>query len=814
MRPVAGGGDKYREDEESDLFSVKPYNSGTSIPVIERVPKTKEEIRRARLLRITYAALAIAALVFAVWLFFYISHLRAITAAVEGASDDGRVATIREALELLEGEDDPESRAISLRLRAMLVLSGEQEATEPIAEGLRALPADDPDVARERGIAETYLALARGDLAAARQHASAVVARGDYKAEAARSRALAARFVGNLEQALDSARLATDERPEAPRHVALFAELTARAGRTEAAIARLDRLPDEYQNAATRIARARILDNTGADGAQVTRLAQQVLEDEAATFHEKAWARLLLARASAAQGDRVTARRHLDQASEVAPPGDELFTLGLIEAALRIDADHLAQQVAQRLPSPLSVDAGRRAQLSAELALARHDLRGAAANLENAPEGARTALARARLLEARGQYERARTLYEQAAGEPAYRVPATAHLAAMELRQGNAAASAERITPLLAEHENHPDIVPVAVDAQLGLHQPQRAMELVAPALEAHPEDVRLLAAKAHVEMALAQWEQALQTLDRALGIQADDADLHADRGRAARELSRLEVAREAFDRALELSASHPGALIGRLELDLVEFRPTDARPIMDRIDRAEVHSLEVERLRGRLLNMEIAGQSGITAVRTALRTYPDDRTLQMSLSWLYMQAENYTAAVRGFGRLASGDTPDIEAVLGRVLAQIRMRAPARSTIDGLIEGGLDESTLAVPVRAQFHAILGRLAHAEDNRTVATQEAQRALEIDPKNSEAHLLLADLANEREADDTRELELALEGVHPSSRPLGVLAIRAEQVNDALCQYAQRYRRAAPSGQYARGIARVIRDCRREN
>jgi tetratricopeptide (TPR) repeat protein len=800
-----------REDDESDLFSTRPYDSGTSIPVIVKVPLTKEEIQRKRLLRITYAAIGVVTVAFLIWLAFYLQHAWAIERAVEAASSDGRNASIREAIELLEGEDDAESQAIQLRLRSMLVLSGEEEPTEPIATALAALP-NDSDVQRERGIAETYLALARGDLAAARQKASEIVARGGYAAEAARARALAARFVGNVEQAQAAARIAVDLQPEAPRHVALLAELMARAGQTEQALARLDQLPDAAENAAVHIARARIMDNTGANGAQMTQLAQRVLEDEAATMHEKAWARLLLARAAAADGDRITARRHLDQASEVAPPGDELFTLGLTEAALRIDAEHLAQQVAQRLPSPLSVDAGRRAQLSAELALSRHDLRAAASAIEHCPAGARTSLARGRLLEARAQIDRARALYEEAAQDAGYRVPATVHLAAMELAQGNAAAAVERIAPMLEEHPNHSDVVPVAVEAQLGLRQPQRAMELVAPALDAHPEDVRLLGAKAHVQMALAQWEQALETLDTALRIQSDDADLHADRGRAARELSRLEVAREAYDAALALNESHPAALIGRLELDLVQQRPADGVPILERIDRAEVRSVTVERLRGRLLAMRVAGQSGVNAVRTAARDHADDYSIVMSLGWLYMQAEQYSIAVRTFGRVIQGDTPPLEAVLARVLAQVRMRAaaPARSALEAATEG-LDETTLEPAVRAELHAVLGRIAQADDQRALAQQEAQRALEIDRNNSEAHLILADLLADREQDDSAELSAALVGPHPASRPLGSLAIREEQVNDTTCEYAERYRDAAPAGQYARGVARVLRDCR---
>ncbi|MCA9606911.1 MAG: hypothetical protein KC619_14995, partial [Myxococcales bacterium] len=170
--------------ESSDLFSVTAYSSGTSIPVIDKVPETKEEIRRRRIVRITWAVIAVATIAAGTWLYFYVSHRIAVTEAMEQASDDGRVASARAALELMEGDHDPTSRAMALRLRAMLVLSGEDEDADAIGAALSTLPTDDYDVARERGVAETYLALARGDLSAAMETASAIVAtHGDHKAE-------------------------------------------------------------------------------------------------------------------------------------------------------------------------------------------------------------------------------------------------------------------------------------------------------------------------------------------------------------------------------------------------------------------------------------------------------------------------------------------------------------------------------------------------------------------------------------------------------------------------------------------------------
>lgn len=153
---------KTRNDEDSDLFSVRSYQSGTAIPKIEKVPLTKEEIRKRILLRIMYGVIAAATVASGIWLYLYLAHLGAVKDSVHAASDDGRVESIRAALAVLESDDDAMAQALRLRLRSMLVLAGEAEGTEPIASALEALPSDDDDVARERGIATTYLALARG----------------------------------------------------------------------------------------------------------------------------------------------------------------------------------------------------------------------------------------------------------------------------------------------------------------------------------------------------------------------------------------------------------------------------------------------------------------------------------------------------------------------------------------------------------------------------------------------------------------------------------------------------------------------------
>src|SRR5690606_22136170 len=138
-----------------------------------------------------------------------------------------------------------------------------------------------------------------------------------------------------------------------------------------------------------------------------------------------------------------------------------------------------------------------------------------------------------------------------------------------------------------------------------------------------------------------------------------------------------------------------------------------------------------------------------------------------------------------------------LDAILARALAQIRMRAsnPARAVLEN-VTAGLDETTLTPRVRGELHAVLARLALADDQKATATREAELALTHDRYTSEAHNVLAEVIGDR--DEAAALEhyvASLRGYHPSSRPLAVLSMRVEPVDDTACDRARRYRAAAP-------------------
>jgi len=87
--------------------------------------------------------------------------------------------------------------------------------------------------------------------------------------------------------------------------------------------------------------------------------------------------------------------------------------------------------------------------------------------------------------------------------------------------------------------------------------------------------------------------------------------------------------------------------------------------------------------------------------------------------------------------------------------------------------------------------------------------ANEALEHDPEEASAHLLLANVAIERSEDPIESLRHAVEGHAPPPEALGRLATRLDAGEEA-CQLATRYLEVAPSGYDAADVRRVAARC----
>ena len=732
-----------------------------------------------------------------------------IQAAVHEATDDGLRTSLDEAIELAAAHDDDDAEHVALRARLLATAAlehGEEVADE--AQALLNQLGSEETALPDARIATAYLALVRGNVQAAQQAVSDVA---EDSAELWRARALVAAAAKDVPRAVPAARAAVTERPTSPRHVALLAMLMALNRDTAAALEALDGVPGGESSPAVRLTRARILLESGSDPRRAAAEATAVIEElgETASPKQKAWAHLVRARQAAFfSGDEATALEQARAAAGLRPSHDESFALSLAETFLRVAAPEEAQQVIAELPEQ-SQEPQRRAKLVAEVALANDDLEAAEAALEAADDDARTAFLRGRIREERGQLGEARALYERAMQDPRESVRARARLGAIELEQGHADRAVELLDPAREREPSNLDVIPVLVRALLETDRADRAEEVVRVALSLREGSVELLEAKARVALAQGALEEALESLRQVAERREHDPEVHTTLGDAARRAGKTDEARAAYEKALELDEEQVSALLGLAQLAVEEGNVERADELLERAREAGASGEGLDRARAQILVLQGAGMEAIETLEELAEGSEDSR-LWVALGRAQLQAEQDRAAMRTFQRALDLNDDEPEAHLG--LAHLQTRAGQLSRVArsiGEAERAARRRGLGSEFDARILAARGRLRFELGDFDDATAKAEAAIEKDPRASEAHLLLANIAIEEGDDPIPHLRAAVEGRAPLPEALGRLASRLR--GEEACELARRYMRAAPRGYDAPDVQDVLDRCR---
>lgn len=734
-----------------------------------------------------------------------------IAAAAEQAGDDGLKSSLDHAIELAEAhdDDDPEDLALRSRLLATATLEHGEDHVEKIQGLLGQLDSDEQNLPDAR-VANAYIRLARGDVEGARTALGMSV---DENTELFRARALTAAAAADVARALPEARAAVSQRPSSPRHVALFALLTAEHGDAQAALTALDRVPGAEESPDVRIARARVLLESGGDPQAAQEQATAVLGalSDRATPPQKAWAHLVRARQAVQAGESTTALTEADAALAIAPAGSEEFLLLLAETYLQERAGDRAARVIERLPEQ-SFQRGRRAALVAEAAIETSDLDRAEASLREAAPGAHTDYLKGRLAEARGRLSEARELYERAASAREEFVRARARLGAIELATGNPARAVEMLQPA---HELGPfdlEVVPLIARAYVASGQMDRALEAVRVALRQRRGAPELIVAKAQIDLARGNANEALEALRGVVRTRRDDPEIHTALGEAARQVGHVAEARRAFDRAIELRPGHMPALIGLADLAL-DGRELEAaeRAITRAREAGSEGGIALDRVQARLHALRGAGNEAVEAVQGLARS-SEDTVLWTCLGQVLAQAERNQEAERAFQRALRLDGQQPDALLGLATVQIRLGALGRvpSTI-GAAERAGQSRGMGAAFEARLLAVRGALRFEYGSFDDAAALARQALEKDESSPPAHLLLAVIAIERGEDPREELRRAVAGQAPAAEAIGRLAVTLGRGDEA-CELAGRYMRMAPRGVDAPDVSAVVARCPR--
>ncbi len=803
-----------RDDPPSDLIKL---DSGiASIPDhVEFVP-TPEEIRQARILRIlkiTGAAVAIAAIVFGTYGF--VRH-RSRSAAIAEACRHGRVDAFESALALT----DDEGTAGWLRgAGALTKVEGELDAAA-LESVQRAASAGSIDAK----LAGAYAALLAGDAAKAHAEAEGLTLAGDLAPEIIFVQSLAAEASGRVEHAVARASLAHQLHPDSTRYLARWAIALVRAGHPDDAIARLGRASGDSPDVA--LARARAELAKGGDPAPANASARRVLDDASATPAERGWASLVTGLGHLVTGDRTAATAAIDEARGKVPVADEHFRLRLAEALLALgraaDAEAALAPVAERAESS---DPALRALVRGRIALAQDDVAKAAEVLRGMPNVPERAFLEAGVAEGQGSLDQASEAYLGAARVPALRATALAHAVRVEIAREQPEAAVRHAEALLAENPNHPDYVPVAIDAFAANADLARARTLLDAAARAHGEDLRIEHARGRLHLAAAEWDRALAVLGAVAERTPNDSAVQVDLGDAARRSGDAARAEAAYARAIELRPKSVPALLGLLELALDRADVDASREKLERID-ALVRSSDDPRLlhlRARYLVASGAGDAGIDILEPALRVHRRDGALRVAVGELCLQAEQYAQAARYFDaalRLEGVDPREALAGIALAHALGRRLGTAERALEQALEQASTESAdpatrfprtpaALAAIEARQLVTQGRLDLLEDHGAAARRSVARALERAPQHGDALLLDAELAVAAETITPDQLRRAWLGRPRQPRAAGRLAI-ALGAGDEGCALARAYLAAAPRGEHASEVRAVANQC----
>jgi tetratricopeptide (TPR) repeat protein len=782
--------------ESSDLFKVEDHR-GSLAPVAE-VLLPPEEIRRQKVRRVVIAVSATLLAAATAYTVYYFVHASAVESSALAAGDRGREADVREALDTLGGSEMPGLRA---RLEAMSALAGDA-TLEAASAALDVVPEGDEEQASERLKAETYLHLARGDVAAAVAASSRLIARGTFAAETAHARSLAALANADASSALAEAQAATSVRTDAPRYVAQLGIASACAGDVEGAFGALERA----SGPAIDLARARVSSIARREGA--SEAADAVLGASDATPAERAWAELVRAEVAARTGRREEARERLASALQTPPRGDATFLWASAQVRLELGDAAGARELVAGLSAP-SAEVGLAGRVRAWLALEANDPNAALTELTAVPASPAAFVLVARAHEQRSEWDEARTLYDRAAEHAGWAAEALTARAALELARERPEDAATYARRALAADTTHPARVAVAARALLAANAATEALGVVDAALAVHEADDRprqtprtgddrLLEAKGDALMALERWADALAALRTAAEARATDASLQARRGEAARRAGELDEARTALDAALELEATNARALAQRFVLAVQASELDLASTLRRRLNDARV-DFTPELLLAET-RFHVGYGSGISGTRDVMRATRDralrnEPELRIAIAELYLQAEMWRPALGMFEQARRLGADRVEVAIGKALASVmdgrgNVAAQAlQDALDASLPEGAAEGT--EPPAASHPRLLlarGRLELNLGRLPSARRYAERALAAREGYSEAHLLLAEIESRSRIDPTSSLRAALAA---PAQPIA-FALLAERLGPTPegCSLAQRY------------------------
>ncbi len=768
---------------------------GSGVPTELVVPSGSmlaEGRRRRPFAILLWALLTIGMIGGGVFAGFWIRDLRLarqIDTARQGADVSARADTWtgwRNARDRLVGieraQPTPAHRAALARARAVLAadfhddLDGARAAVGALAK------ASSPDAA----LARAYLALAEGDATRARTAATDGGPPDDPAVGLALARA--AMVEARWDDATVAARGAAANDPRPAAWLVVCAAETGRKRWADADRACADALVLTPGHPGATIARARARAGSGAARGEAAALvaALEALVTEAArppaqsplgvSPGQAAWAQLAVAEVQLATGDIIAARRALERAQRgrvddrgfVEAEAAVALALGDVAAARRT-----ADQGLTRWPgsAPLVLVRARALLAVGDVAVAA-DALGALAG--GAASSIDALVVRAELELAQGDLDAAAGRLDTALGKSPDFEDAIVARTWVDLARGDGSAALARIEPRHGATAS-PRVVVAYAAAKRALRQLDAARTALTRLHEGPPgpltgrvwlETARVERDAGNLTPARAAYAKAAEMLPAAREVRLESAVLSIDDGDAAGGRDALvRLAADAPDDAtVLLEAARAQTFNGELAA---------AQKLLDQATQAGGRKAGIARERGRLAQRKRDPSAAVSGLETAAQLEPDELETRLLLMDAYYLAGNERGAQRqaddmlrkfpgraetflALGRQALRGERNAEALtqFGKA-RELLAKAPRRRLADALFwlayatyynddlaraKQLLLEAVNLDPFHADARAALGLVLGELSDPGGAAAAFQRALELDPENTEGYFLL--------------------------------------------------------------------------
>ena len=434
-------------------------------------------------------------------------------------------------------------------------------------------------------------------------------------------------------------------------------------------------------------------------------------------------------------------------AENLMPESKASARLLLASTWLELGESERADKLLNQIP-PSKLFSPRKRLLKAKVALLQADIEKAENTLLAVKQSPETDLLRAAMFQAKGELDLARSILRPHAKNPVFGLESSSQLALLELEAGQPSKTISLLKKWNHKVSEEPQLAALLARAYGQTGDLKRASKTLSTSLATYPDAFELSFAKALIDIQRGRGKGAMEMLRELATKRPGSVSVQVALGKAALQAGKFGEAERALKLALQKRAGDEDATAALAEVYLAQGNVDEAKGILARLPEDIVERRPILR-RGFGKILVLQGQ-GLEAAEY-LESDPalgNDAELQTFLGRAWMQAEEDNKAKRAFeNALSLGDIPWAHIGIAMIDLRNGRFGGVSSHLDALDRTGVTKKkeyrSLKLAVQARLKFEFGDLAKAE-------KLAKQAISLDGKNAQAHLVMANILEERGKD----------------------------------------------------------------